>query len=93
MESASSGGADSASSIPDCSAVWISTGESWRGLKPPLIHAGQLHTLQSGAFPCSDKARRELDWEPKSFSEGVEQTCQFLFPERAAGIERSVGRC
>lgn len=61
--------------------------------KPPLIHAGQLHTLQSGAFPCSDKARRELDWEPKSFSEGVEQTCQFLFPERAAGIERSVGRC
>lgn len=55
--------------------------------KPPLIPRGQLHFLQWGARPSSDKARRELGWTTRPFHEGVAQTIEWL--EQQGRIPRS----
>jgi dihydroflavonol-4-reductase len=46
--------------------------------KPPLIPKGQLHFLQWGATPRSDKAKQELGWSPLPFREGIRKTIEFL---------------
>ena len=40
----------------------------------PLIPSGQLHFLTVEARPSSQRARRELGWEPTSFADGVRVT-------------------
>ncbi len=49
---------------------------------PPLLPKGQLHFLQWNARPRSDRARRELGWQPLSTTDGLERTVAFL---RTAG--------
>lgn len=50
--------------------------------KAPLIHKGQLHYLQWRAIPISDKARKELDWQPVSLQEGIRRTAKYIFGEK-----------
>jgi dihydroflavonol-4-reductase len=60
--------------------VVASVGElvsGWTG-KPPLLPKGQLEFLQYGAVPSGEKARRELGWSPRSFSDGLRSTIAFL---------------
>ncbi|MBI3396288.1 MAG: NAD-dependent epimerase/dehydratase family protein [Spirochaetia bacterium] len=46
--------------------------------RPPLIPSGQLHFLQWQARPKSDKAKKELGWNPVTAREGLEKTIQAL---------------
>ncbi|MGH2924058.1 MAG: SDR family NAD(P)-dependent oxidoreductase [Solirubrobacterales bacterium] len=39
--------------------------------RPPLIPRGALHFLESHAVPVADRARAELEWQPKSAEEGI----------------------
>ncbi|HEY2775196.1 MAG TPA: NAD-dependent epimerase/dehydratase family protein [Candidatus Binatia bacterium] len=49
----------------------------WTG-RLPLLPRGQLTFLQYGAVPAADKARRELGWNPRPFSQGLAETLDFL---------------
>jgi len=42
--------------------------------RPPLIPSGQLHFLSMDVRPLAQRARRELDWRPVAFEEGLRQT-------------------
>lgn len=46
--------------------------------RPPLLPKGQLEFLQYGAVPSGAKASRELDWKPRSFEQGLDETLAFL---------------
>ena len=46
--------------------------------KPPLVPKGQLHFLQWGAIPCSDKAQKELGWTPRTIADGMKETIDYL---------------
>ncbi len=47
--------------------------------KAPLIPKGQLHFLQWQAIPTSDKAQRQLGWQPTPFKDGLQHTLKYLF--------------
>jgi dihydroflavonol-4-reductase len=42
--------------------------------RPPLLARGQLHFLLWNAAPSSQKAQRELGWEPTPLDSGVRET-------------------
>jgi nucleoside-diphosphate-sugar epimerase len=42
--------------------------------RPPLLSKGQLHFFLWNAEPRSDKAQRELGWEPTPLEHGVRDT-------------------
>jgi dihydroflavonol-4-reductase len=46
--------------------------------RPPLLPAGQLTFLLSGAHPVADRARRELGWAPRPFRDGLSETLRYL---------------
>lgn len=46
--------------------------------KPPLISRGELSFLRHEVRPDSGRARRELDWHPRPFEQGVAQTLQAM---------------
>jgi dihydroflavonol-4-reductase len=52
--------------------------------RPPLLPRGQLHFLQWGALPLSDRAVRELGWRPTPLAEGLTQTLAYLAGARGA---------
>ncbi len=47
--------------------------------KAPLIPKGQLHFLQWQAIPMSNKAQKQLGWQPTAFKEGLKNTLNYLF--------------
>ena len=46
--------------------------------KPPLLPVGQMHFMLWEAKPRSDRAQKELGWEPLEFREGVRRSLAFL---------------
>lgn len=71
--------------IPRVMPLWLGMGVSIMGealarliKKAPLIPAGQLHFLQWGAVPRSDRAQSELDWNVTPLPEGMRKTVEFL---------------
>ncbi len=46
--------------------------------RPPLIPAGQLHFLESGARPTSRRAQAELGWSPTPFRDALPATLAFV---------------
>jgi dihydroflavonol-4-reductase len=52
--------------------------------RPPLLPKGQLTFLQYEANPNAERAKRELGWQPRSLTQGVAETIDFL---------RREGRC
>jgi len=44
--------------------------------RPPLIPRGALHFLESHAIPVADRARNELNWEPRSAEDGIASTLE-----------------
>jgi dihydroflavonol-4-reductase len=72
-------------SPPPTIPVAIASAFSWIGErvshftgKPPLIPKGVLHFMQWQARPRSDKAQRELGWQPTPLREGLRKTIAFL---------------
>ena len=70
---------------PPTMPLWVAKLVAWAGMlfsritnKPPLIASGELHFLQWQAIPSSAKAQKELDWRPKAFEEGLQETIRFL---------------
>ena len=51
--------------------------------RPPLLPAGQLESLLSGATPLADRARRELGWHRVPLADGLRTTVRRLV-ERGA---------
>ena len=62
---------------------WITEALSLVTRRPPLLPAGQLEFLLSGATPVGDRARRELGWRPRPLAEGLRTTVRWLV-ERGA---------
>jgi dihydroflavonol-4-reductase len=46
--------------------------------RPPLLPAGQLEFLLSGATPIADLARTRLGWHPVALAEGLRATLRWL---------------
>ncbi|MEW6270445.1 MAG: NAD-dependent epimerase/dehydratase family protein [Thermodesulfobacteriota bacterium] len=71
--------------LPGVLPRWVARGVSiaTEGLsavtrRPPLLPAGQLEFLLSGATPVSDRARSELGWRPRAAPEGLRATLRWL---------------
>lgn len=62
---------------------WVTETLSLLTRQAPLLPAGQLEFLLSGATPVSDRARRELGWRPVPIAEGLRTTVRWLV-ERGA---------
>ncbi|MCB1323504.1 MAG: hypothetical protein KDK34_24815, partial [Leptospiraceae bacterium] len=58
----------------------------------PLLPKGQLHFLQWRAIPNADKARRVLNWDTRSLSEGVKATIAFLQSENVLPNDSDIGK-
>lgn len=46
--------------------------------RPPLLPAGQLEFLLSGATPVADRARAQLGWRPVALGDGLRTTVDWL---------------
>ncbi|HEY8514058.1 MAG TPA: NAD-dependent epimerase/dehydratase family protein [Candidatus Binatia bacterium] len=71
--------------LPGVLPVWVARGVSIATealskitRRPPLLPAGQLEFLLSGATPVADRARRELGWSPCSARDGLRATVRWL---------------
>ena len=62
---------------------WLTETLSLVTRRPPLLPAGQLEFLLSGATPVAERARRELGWRPTPLAEGLRTTVRWLV-ERGA---------
>ena len=62
---------------------WVTETLSLLTRRPPLLPAGQLEFLLSGATPVADRARNELGWRPVPIAEGLRTTVRWLV-ERGA---------
>jgi nucleoside-diphosphate-sugar epimerase len=58
--------------------AWISELVARFTHRPPLITTGGLYFVQWQARPLSEKAQRELGWEPTPLPEGLRKTIEFL---------------
>lgn len=72
-------------SLPRALPEWVARGVSLvtEGLSkitgsPPLLPAGQLEFLLSGAHPVSDRARADLGWQPVALADGLRATLAWL---------------
>lgn len=72
-------------SLPRVLPEWVARGVSLvtEGLssitgRPPLLPAGQLEFLLSGAHPVADRARTELAWRPVALADGLRTTVAWL---------------
>ncbi len=71
--------------LPAVLPVWAARAISWvteAGAlltgRPPLLPAGQLAFLLSGATPVADRARSVLGWQPRSLRDGLRATLRWL---------------
>ena len=48
--------------------------------RPPLVSRGQVHFFSWNAHPLSDKAQRELGWQPTPLEEGIRRTLAAMDP-------------
>lgn len=62
---------------------WVTETLSLLTRQAPLLPAGQLEFLLSGATPVADRARRELGWRPLPLADGLRSTLRWLV-ERGA---------
>jgi dihydroflavonol-4-reductase len=62
---------------------WITETLSLLTRRAPLLPAGQLEFLLSGATPVADRARNDLGWRPLPLAEGLRTTLRWLV-ERGA---------
>jgi dihydroflavonol-4-reductase len=58
--------------------AWLGEGAARFTGRPPLIARGSLSFLQWQAHPCSEKAQRELGWQPTPLRRGIAQTLAHL---------------
>lgn len=57
---------------------WVTETLSLLTRQAPLLPAGQLEFLLSGATPVADRARRDLGWRPQPLADGLRSTLRWL---------------